>query len=162
MISKMMHQICYGFYWNIKKWSKLGQKIDFWLILWVLILFMLPYILWVIPQDFAKWKTLLRYISMVSFISIAFVVEKLRIFKVFHIDSAFMKWFLLGFFWTLTPANIVQFCWNFDQRYSPIRKTQWLKNHSKFWILIQMERTHDLQFWSIWGPNLPPENQKYC
>ena len=109
MISKMMHQICYGFYWNIKKWSKLGQKIDFWLILWVLILFMLPYILRVIPQDFAKWKTLLRYISMVSFISIAFVVEKLRIFKVFHIDSAFMKWFLLGFFLTLTPANI---CWN--------------------------------------------------
>ena len=26
MISRMMHQIDYGFYWSIKTWSKFGQK----------------------------------------------------------------------------------------------------------------------------------------
>ena len=39
--------------------------------------------LWVTSQDFAKWKTLLRYISVVSFISIATVVVKLKNLKVF-------------------------------------------------------------------------------
>ena len=29
MTCKMMHQICYGFYWSSKKWSKLGHKTDF-------------------------------------------------------------------------------------------------------------------------------------
>ena len=29
MTCKVMHQICYGFYWSIKKWSKLDQKADF-------------------------------------------------------------------------------------------------------------------------------------
>ena len=97
MTCKMMHQICYGFYWSIKKWSKLGQKADFLLILRVF-LFMPSYTPWVTPQDFAKWKTLLRYISVISFISIAFVVVKSKIFKVFHNDSPFMKWSLLGGF----------------------------------------------------------------
>ena len=31
-----------------------------------------------------------------------------------------------------------------------------------FWILTQMERIQSLQFWFILGPNLLPENQKYC
>ena len=41
--------------------------------------------LWVMPQDFNKWKTLLRYISVASFISIVFVVV-----KVFCIDWRFL------------------------------------------------------------------------
>ena len=105
----------------------------FWLILWVF-LFMLSYSLWVTPQDFAKWKILLRYIPVVSVISIAFVVVKLTIFKDFCINSASMKWLLFG---ALTPPNIVQPCWNFDQRFSPIRQTQCLKNPSTFWILAK-------------------------
>ena len=43
-------------------------------------LFILSYTLWVTPQDFAKWKTLFRYISVISFFRIAFVVVKLKIF----------------------------------------------------------------------------------
>ena len=35
MICRMMHQICHCFYWSIKNWSKLGQKIFFWLVLWI-------------------------------------------------------------------------------------------------------------------------------
>ena len=57
---------------------------------------MLSYTLWVALQNFAKWKTLLRYISVVSFISIAFVVVKLKTFKFFRIDSVSIKWPLLG------------------------------------------------------------------
>ena len=112
---------------------KIGPK-TFWLILWVF-LFMLSYSLWVTPKDFAKWKILLKYIPVVSVISIAFVVVKLSIFKVFCINSASMKWLLLG---ALAPPNIVQPCWNFDQRLSPVRQTQCLKNPSIFWILAKI------------------------
>ena len=45
MTYNMMHQICYSFYWSIKKWSKLGQKLSFWLILRGF-LFMLSYTQW--------------------------------------------------------------------------------------------------------------------
>ena len=111
-----MHQIGYGFYWSIKKWSELRQKY-FWFILWAF-LFMSSCTLWVTLQDFAKWKTL-RYIFVISFISIAFGGGEIKIFQ------TFLDWFsihetLSWVFWALSPQNIVQFCWNFDQRWSPI------------------------------------------
>ena len=43
------------------------------------------------PQDFAKWKALLRYMFVVSFISLAFVIVKLKFSKVFCITSESMK-----------------------------------------------------------------------
>ena len=48
-------------------------------------------------QDFAKWLTWLRYISVVTFIRVAFVVVKLKT-KVFHTNSPFTKWPLFGVF----------------------------------------------------------------
>ena len=105
MTCSMMHQIGYGFYWSIKKWSELRQK-SFWLILWAF-LFMSSCTLWVTLQDFAKWKTL-RCIFVISFISIAFVVVKLKFFKLFGIDSASMKPFL-GFFWPFFPKILFSF-----------------------------------------------------
>ena len=47
---------------------------------------------------------------MVSFISVAFVIVKLEIFKCFHGDAASMKWPLLGGFWALSPANMTRVC----------------------------------------------------
>ena len=44
-----------------------------------------------------------RYIIVVSFISIAFVVVKLKISNVLRTDSASTKWPFLGDFWVLTP-----------------------------------------------------------
>ena len=120
------------------------------------------YTLWDTLQDFAKWKTLLRYISVVSFISIAYAVVKFKILKVFFIASVSIKWPLFGLFWALTPSNIVWSGWNFKHRYSPIRKTQCLKNPSKFWIFAQMKCSWSLQFRSILRPNLLPEIKKYC
>ena len=98
MTCKMMHQIDYGFYWSIKKWSKLGPR-SFWLIL-----FMPSCTLWVMAQDFAKWKTLLKYISVASFISIAFVVVTLKIFTKFFVLIQY-PWNgpFLGFFGHLFP-----------------------------------------------------------
>ena len=89
--NKMMHQISYDFYWSIKKRSNWAKKPVFWLIL-SFFLFMPFFTVRVTPQDLAKWETLLRYISVVGFINIAFVDVKLKIFKLFHIDSASMKW----------------------------------------------------------------------
>ena len=59
--------------------------------------------LWDTPKDFANWKTLLWYIPVVSFISIAYVVVKFKILKVFYIDSASMEWPFLGLFGPLLP-----------------------------------------------------------
>ena len=84
----------------------------FWLILrgfW----FMPSYALWFTPQSSAKLNVLWRCIIVVSFISVAFVVVKLYIFKC----SASINWPLLGGFWALSPANMTRVCWNFNQRY---------------------------------------------
>ena len=90
----------------------------------------------------------LRNIFVVNFINIAYVV-----------DLAFMKWLLFSFFgWAHIHPNIVWSCWNFDQRWSIIRQTGFLENSSRFWILAQMKYNQSLQFWTILGPNLPPEN----
>ena len=78
MTCKIMHQICYSFYWRIRKCLKLVQKMMFSLI--VSFLFMPSYTLRYTPKDFAKWKTLLRYLSVVTFIRIAYVVVKLKVF----------------------------------------------------------------------------------
>ena len=81
---------------------KIGSKISLIPTLWVF-LFMSSCTFWVMPQDFSKWKTLLRYISVASFICIAFVVVILKIFKFFLIDSTSMKWPLLGFLGPFSP-----------------------------------------------------------
>ena len=87
----------------------------FWLILrgsW----FASSYALWVTPQSSAKLNVLWRYIIVVSFISVVFVIAKLWIFKCFCGDAASMKWPYLEGFWAFSPANMTQVCWNFDQR----------------------------------------------
>ena len=67
---------------NDLNWTK---KLIFWLMLRVY-LFTSLCTLWDTPQDFAKWKNLFHL-----FISIAYVVVKWKIFKVFYTDSVFMK-----------------------------------------------------------------------
>ena len=72
---------------------------------------------------FYQWKDLIKiHICRESFISIAYVVVKSKIFKVFQIETA--SW--SGSFWggsrggvgvlglSLTPPNIDRSCWNFD------------------------------------------------
>ena len=87
---------------SIKKWSYLGQKLIFWLILRVF-LFTLSYTLGDTPHNFVKWKTLFRCTTVVSFTSIVYVVVKFEVLEVFCVDSVSMKWPILGIFWALTP-----------------------------------------------------------
>ena len=68
------------------------------------------------PKSFVEWRVSWRYTILPSFISIAFVVLKLKIFKKFRGDGASMNWAILGGFWTLTPPNMVRSCWNLHQR----------------------------------------------
>ena len=116
------------------------------------------------PQDFAKWQILLylTILFVVGFISIAYAVVKLKIFKVSSIDSESMKWPLFLFFFLPLSSQILFDLAKTLTRGSPIRQTYCLKNPSKFWNLAQMECTESLWFWSILGPNLLSENQKYC
>ena len=149
MTCKMMYQIGYSFYWSIKRWSKLGPKY-FWLILRVF-LFMPSCTLWVIsPKVLPNERA--GEISVASSISIEFLVMKLKIFTVFCIDSTCNEMVPFWFFWALAPPDIVQSCWNFDQRYSLIRQTECLKNPSKFRILASWKAPKVYIFVPFWGP----------
>ena len=65
-------------------------------------------------------------------------------------------------FWALLPQILFALAEILTSGILPIRQTQCLKNPAKFLILVQIECTQSLQFWFILGPNLLPENQKYC
>ena len=133
----------------------------FWLILrgfW----FMPSYALWVTPQSSANLNVLSRYIIVVSFISVIFVVVKSWIFKCFHGNTASMKWPPLRGFWDLSSTNMTRVQWNFNQRYV-LHKTKTVSEQSfKIKCLSGNETYPSWWFWSIFGPNLPPENPKYC
>ena len=75
------------------------------------------YALWVTSQSFAKLIVLWRYIIVASFISVAFVVFKLKFLDVFVVMQHPWNGPLLGGFWAFSLANMTQVCWNFDQRY---------------------------------------------
>ena len=93
-----------NFVWNFDQWwharwyiRNAMVFIEVWRngLLWEFFLFTLSFTLWFTPQDFAKWKALLSYVSVVSFISIVNVVVKLK-FQSFLDWFRSMKWSL---FW---------------------------------------------------------------
>ena len=82
------------FWCSLKSSKNKGKKLIIWLILWSFS-FTPSYDLWIIPQFFVKLKVLFIYIIVACFTSVAFVVGKLKILKVFHTDSASTKWSLI-------------------------------------------------------------------
>ena len=95
------------FFEVLRNYLNWAWKLIFWLTLRVF-LFMLSYTIWDTHQDFAKWKPLLRWISVVRFISIAYVVVKLKFFQLF----AWIRYPWYGSLWAFTPPqNIVWSCW---------------------------------------------------
>ena len=158
-----MHQICYGFYWTIKKWWKLCQKTDFLGHFVSFFMYALFHPMNYTP-GFCQMKDLFNiyiYISVISFISIGYAVVKLKIFKVSWLIQHLWNGPFLGIFWLLFPQILFDLA-EILNRVSPIRQTHCLKNPSKLWNWAQMESTASLRFWSILGPNLLPENEKYC
>ena len=113
---------------------------------------------------FCHLKDLIKvHICGKGFISIAYVVVKIKIVKVFRIDSALWSGFFLGDFWALPSQILIDLAGILTRGFKilfPIRKTQCLKNLLKFCILAQMWHTQSLQLWSILGPNLPLEKPK--
>ena len=100
----------------------------------------------VMPYFFFKWKVSWRYTTIVSFIFIAFVVVNSQIFKYFRGDAASMNWAILEFFWTLTPPNMVQSCWNLHHRYYSWRQKQFFKNFWKIQIITETARYQSFNF----------------
>ena len=103
---------------------------------------------------------------MVSFISVAFVIVKLEIFKCFRGNAASMKWPLLGGFWALSPANMTRVCWNFNQRYI-FHKTKTVSEQSfKIKCLSGIETYPKLMVLVHFGAQSPPPPKKnptkYC
>ena len=78
-----------------------------------------------------------------------------------------MKWPFLGGFWALYPANMTRVCWNFNQR-SVFHETKtglsqfYLEQSFKSKCLSRNGHIQSWWFWSIFGPNFPPVNPKYC
>ena len=67
---------------------------------------------------------------MVGFISIAFVVVKLKLFKIFQSFSASMKWLWLGSFWPL----LLQIWSNFAEVFT---RDSILVDKKSFWITFE-------------------------
>ena len=76
----------------------------------------------------SKW----RYIIVVSLVCIAFVVVKLKMLKVLHTDPTSRKWPFLGGFWTLSPPNMVQYCWNSHQGSCSFKQKKKIENFLKY------------------------------
>ena len=119
--------------------------------------------LWVTPQDFAKWETLLRYIFAVSFISIAPAVVKLKMFKVFFFVYRFSIhemtpfWVFLGSyspkycsilleFWPEVVSNKTNTAWKILQNFAFWLKWDTPKVYGlgPFWGLIYCQKTKNI------------------
>lgn len=74
------------------------------------------YALRFIPKSFAKLNVLVRYIIVVSFISGALAVVKLKNFICFCDDAASMKWHLLGFFGPFLRKILLDLAESFGRR----------------------------------------------
>ena len=105
-------------WWFVLNFKEKGQNSAKKLIFWVIFrdfLFTPSYALWVTPQFLVISKVSLRYIIIISFISIAFVVVKLCVFKCFQSSRKYNFWLLLGGFSSITPPNDVVFVQKFHQ-----------------------------------------------
>ena len=114
--------------------------------------------IWISSSKCFLAYTLMKILIVVRFISIAFVVAKLKFFKVLRTNSASTKWPFLGSFWALTPpkygSNITEILtrgtimdiifWDFLILYqiffSPQVKSSWL-------LVINMVYTSYLTSW---------------
>ena len=138
----MMHHICYSFYRNIKKWSKLGQKKCFFVMFYCT--------LWVMPQNFSKWKTLLRYIYVLSVINIAFVEIKnfQSLLYCFKIHEMFPFWRFLGPYFPKYCSILLKFS---PELVSNKINTVWkiLQNFA-FWLKWDAPKVYS--FGPFWSP----------
>ena len=103
-----------------------------------------------------------KHIAVVSFISAAFVVVNLKIWKCLRDDAASMNWPLLRSFWALSPANMSRICWNFDLRYV-FHKTKTVSKQSFKIKCLSGNKTYPkLMVLVHFRAHFPPENPKYC
>ena len=150
------------FFWKVK-WSKFDQKTWFFGSFCEqtnFFVYALLHLMNCTPR-FCQMKDLFKIYICGRFHQYSICGCEIKIFKVSCIESASMKWPLIGFFGPYSP----NYCFILDEiltRDSPIRQRHFLKNPSKFWNLAQIECTESSWFWSILGPKLLLENQKFA
>ena len=123
-----MHQLCYCFYFIIKKWSKLSQKLVFWLILRGFLITP-PYTLINYTPIFYQIKHLIvwrgRYIILVNHYCNICGCQVIN-FQIFSCSMQHPRNVVsFGVFlavWALSPPNMTLFSWDFDQKQSLIRQ----------------------------------------
>ena len=142
-----MHEICYGFCWSIKKWSNWGEKAGFLAHFESFFVYALLHPMSCAPR-FCQMKDLSKIYICGKFHQYSICGCEVKKFKVFRIDSALMKWSRFGGFEPLLQI-LVDLAEILTRGNLSIREIQRLKNSSRFWILVQMEHTQSLQFWSI-------------
>ena len=101
------------------------------------VLFMLFGALWIAPQNFAKWKISLRYIIVVSVITVAFMVVKLLHSFPYQVSTHVGP--IMVFFLPFLPPDIVKFLVRFSTELIFIqRKTVWII-YEQFKFLRKLE-----------------------
>ena len=163
MPSKMIHQICCSFYWTVKKWSKSGLKYFFGFILRVF-LFTVFYTQWDPPQDFAKWKSLLRYISVINFTCGCEIKNFQSFFYWFSTDEMAPFWDIFGPF----GANIAWFAKNLTRsRLQQGKHSVWkMLRNIEFWFKWNVPKVYSFRpFWCwiyCWKTKNIAKNQNFC
>ena len=100
----------------------------------------------VTPKFFAKWKVSWRQVSVVSFMSMAFVIAKLWMFKCFRSRKNYICRLLLGGFSYIAALNQFQFVQNFTSDAVQGNVSQMLKFLIQFWKFQEINpKTH---FWA--------------
>ena len=101
------------------------------------------------------------YIIVISFISVAFVVVKLYIFKCFYGDTASMTWPLLGSFWPFSPKYGLSLL-----KFRPqvvFHKTKTVSEQSFKIKCLSSNRTYLKTMVLVYfAPNLSQGKPKYC
>ena len=100
------------------------------------------------PQFMVEWKVSERYISVVSFIIVAFLVLKLYILKGFRSSRKLDFWLLLSGFSRITPPNEVGFVQKFHQWCIARKRITYITVFHKM-LKIPKNSAQNLNFWLI-------------
>ena len=142
-----MHQIHYCYYWSIKNWSNLGQKVYFLAHLESFFVYTLLHSMSQATKS-CQMKDLIKIYICGKFHQYSICGCEGKSFQNFSYWFSIHKMAPFFEFWALTPPNIVRSCWNFEQRkFSNKTKTVFEKSfkilnfgpngtHLKFTVLV--------------------------
>ena len=148
-----MHQICYVFYWSIKKLSKLAQKADCFGSVWEFFVYALLHPISYTPR-FCQMKDLIEICicGKLNQYSISGCEVK-NFLKAFCVDSVSMKWPLWGVLGPYSPkyCSVLLIFWP-EVIFQSKKHSVWkILQNFKFWLKWNAPKIYS--FGPFWGPS---------